>query len=343
MARVAVVCTGGVGDILLTTPAIRAIKETFPQCRLTAIVHHKRMDMMKFNPHVDERLPLKKSLFYYLKIVHRLKADPPDVIFLFHTNDLYVYALASQGCPGNLIGYSSPNPLSFLLGKAIEFDDRLHIIENNLRMVSVIGAQTNDLTMNFLPGDDARVTANPFFHHAKYTVGFQLGSGFVGRRWPIAKYAELGQRLLEQLDVQILLLASPAEKPLANELHSALQEKTVPAVTDLLTAGEIISRLDVLVTPDTGPMHIAIALKCPTVALSGPTNPKNFGSLDGDSTKHIKIHKVASKEPYVKLSGDFSGLMDQISSDEVYEAVLSILGVERPPEARMSKENPSLL
>ena len=327
VTRVAVVCTGGVGDILLTTPAIRAIRETYPRCWVTAIAHHKRTDMLKFNPHVDDIFHLKKSLFRYIKIYKCLKSEPPDVIFLFHSNDFYVYCLASLICPANLIGFKSQNLFSFLLGKTLEFDESLHVIKNNLKMVALIGARTENLEMTFSPGDKVRTTASQYFNKAQFTIGFQLGSQFVGRCWPIFKYAELGSRLLDSLNVCIILLASPKEKPLADELYIALKRNAVPAITDLLTAGEIIRRLDVLITPDTGPMHMAIALKCPTVTLSGPTNPKNFGSLDSDITKHIKIHRAASKESYVKLSGDFTELMGQISSDEVFNAVRSILGV----------------
>ena len=343
VSRVAVVCSGGVGDILLTTPAIRSIKESHPLCRVTALVHHKRIDMLKFNPHVDEILPLKKNPFYYVRIFQRLKAEFPNAVCLFHTNDIYIYCLASLVCPDSLIGFKSHNPFSFLLGKVIEFDDSLHVIENNLKMMSLIRAQTENLAMTFSLDDDVKETADQFFNHAKYTVGFQLGSGFVGRRWPISKYAELGNRLIDRLDVHLILLVSPKEKPLADELNHDLKGQAVTAVTDLLTAGEVISRLNVLVTPDTGPMHMAIALQCPTVALSGPTNPKNFGSMNGGTTKHIKIHKTASNESYIKLSGDFTKLMNRISSDEVFNAVLSILDVESldlKPDPKILKEKP---
>ncbi|MFQ5672955.1 MAG: glycosyltransferase family 9 protein, partial [Nitrospinales bacterium] len=176
VSRVTVVCTGGVGDVLLSTPAIRAIKESHPRCRLTAVVHHKRIDMLKFNPYVDELLPLKKSLFYYAKIHRRLKAEPPDVVFLFHANDPYIYCLASLACPGGLVGFQSPNPFSFLLGRVFEFDGALHAIENNLKLVALIGARTGDLSMNLFPGDGGGQAAERFFNKARYAVGFQLGS-----------------------------------------------------------------------------------------------------------------------------------------------------------------------
>jgi len=329
VSRVAVVCTGGVGDVLLATPAIRAIKQTHPRCRVTAVVHHKRIDMLRFNPYVDELLPLKKSLFHYAGIHKRLKAEPPDIVFLFHANDPYIYCLAALACPGGLVGFQSPNPFSFLLDRAFAFDGGLHAIENNLKLVSLIGARTGDLSMDFSPGDGNRQAAERFFNQARYAVGFQLGSGFAVKCWPIAKYAELANRLLVRLDVRIILLASPKEKPLAEELNRLLAGRAVAAVTDLPTAAEVIRRLDVLVTPDTGPMHMAIALKCPIVALTGPTHPKNFGSLD-NATKHVKIHRAASDEPYVKLADDAQGLMRQISPDEVYEAVLSLLEVAPP-------------
>ncbi|MFQ5715757.1 MAG: glycosyltransferase family 9 protein [Nitrospinales bacterium] len=327
LSRVAVACTGGVGDILLCTPAIRAIKEIYPQCRLTAIVNYKRTDMLRFNPWIDELLPFRKSPFHCAKILRRLKAEPPEVVLLFSTNDPYMYALSALACPGGLVGYQGKNPLAFLLGKSIAFEDRFHVIRNNLNLVSMIGARTENMEMNLRLGKEVEGAADFFLNRSdetRYRVGFQLGSGFVKKCWPISKYAELGNRLMDRLNARIVLLASPREKTLANELNQALNGRAVPAITDLLTAGEIIRNLDLLVTPDTGPMHMAFALQCPTVALFGPSHPKNYGYL-GSSARHVIIHKPPFDGPYVKLSRGYEDLMDRISPDEVFDAAVELL------------------
>lgn len=327
LSRVAVACTGGVGDILLCTPAIRAIKETYPQCRLTAIVNYKRTDMLRFNPWIDELLPFRKNPFHYAKILRRLKAEPPEAVLLFSTNDPYMYALSALACPGGLVGYQGKNPLAFLLGESIAFDDRLHVIRNNLNLVSRIGARTEDMEMNLSLGKAVEGAAEKFLNRSdgtRYRIGFQLGSREAVRCWAVSRYAELGNRLMRELDAHIILLGSPKEKTLVNELNQAFNGRAVPAITDLLTAGEIIRNLDALVTPNTGPMHMAFALQCPTVALFGSSHPKNYGYL-GSSARHVIIHEPPFDGPYVKLSRGYEDLMDRISPDEVFDATVELL------------------
>ncbi|MFQ5445104.1 MAG: glycosyltransferase family 9 protein, partial [Nitrospinales bacterium] len=264
---------------------------------------------------------------HYVKIFRTLKAQPPDVIFLFHVNDPFVYCLAYLVCPGNLIGFKSDNPFSFLLSTTIAQDDHKHMILNYLNLTARIGAQTDNLKMNFELDPGVISSGRKFFSSPEifpYTVGFQLGSGDKRRCWPKDHYVKLGLRMLNELQARIILLGSPKEKDLVREINTALNGRAVEGITDLLTAAGIIQNLDLLVTPDTGPMHMALALNTPTVALYGPSHPKNFGPLD-NSGKNIVIHKAPIDQPYVKLSGDFPEVMDQISPEEVFQAARTLL------------------
>ena len=85
-----------------------------------------------------------------------------------------------------------------------------------------------------------------------------------------------------------------------------------------------IDQLDAFVTPDTGPMHMALALSRPTVALFGPTNPKNFGPLT-NKAQCIVLHKVTLDRPAIKIQGDLVDRMGKITVDEVYQAVIKLL------------------
>tara|TARA_B100000686_G_scaffold339893_1_gene414711 strand:+ start:5083 stop:6174 length:1092 start_codon:yes stop_codon:yes gene_type:complete len=330
ISKVLVVCTGGVGDILMCTPAIRAVKETFPDSHLTALVHLRKKALLEFNTSIDDLMPIKKNLYYYTTLYKALKKkDPPDAVFLFHTNEPFVYCLTYLVYPGKLAGYRSDNPFDFLLERSIEFNKKLHVIENNLKMVSLIGAHTNNKKMDFILEKMKKDRVENFFpihSDTRPVIGFQIGSGALGRCWPIQKYAELGNRLIKELGANIILLGSQKERCLVKKLNRLLEKPAKPAIVSLHAAGNIICKLDALVTPNTGPMHIAFALDCPSVVLSGPTNPKNFGPLE-TNVKHCYIHKSVKEEPYVKLSGDHSLTMNRIKTEEVFDALLGILNI----------------
>jgi ADP-heptose:LPS heptosyltransferase len=137
-------------------------------------------------------------------------------------------------------------------------------------------------------------------------------------------YATLGRRLIQESGARLIVLGSPKERPLVKQLCGALNGAAVAAVTGLETAAAIINGLDVLVTPDTGPMHMAFALRRPAVALFGPTNPVNFGPL-ADPEKHRVLHKAALDRPMIKLAGDPVDRIGLITPGEVYGAAINLL------------------
>ena len=338
ISKVAVVCTGGVGDILMCTPAIRSIKETFPSCELTALIHQRKIALLEFNSNIDKILPIKKRFSFYLSIYNFFMGKrKPEVVFFFHTNEPLMYCLMYLICPRGLIGFSSDSPFDFLLERKFDFESESHVILNNLKIVSVIGAFTDDKRMNlYLSGDD-RIISRKYLGSCgknRPIIGFQLGSAVMGRCWPIPKYAELGIRLFKELDAKIVLLGSSKEKSLVELLNRSLSNLAVPAIVDLSVAGEIIRSIDVLVTPNTGPMHMAFALNCPSVVLSGPTNPKNFGPLETE-VKHCYLHKPPDEKNYVKLSGDHTFLLDKIDSGDVYDAIILLL---KEPRTKFKQE-----
>jgi heptosyltransferase-2 len=95
------------------------------------------------------------------------------------------------------------------------------------------------------------------------------------KRWPAERYAELGDRLTAELGANVVLIGSPAERDVSVDVAQRMREKPIMATgtTDLAEATAMLSCVDLLITNDTGPAHIASAMQRPTLVIFGPTNP----------------------------------------------------------------------
>jgi heptosyltransferase-2 len=107
-------------------------------------------------------------------------------------------------------------------------------------------------------------------------IGLNPGAAFgPAKRWPAARFAAAGDRLADRTGAQVAILGSPSERPLADAVAAAMRHpaRVLAGETTLPELVGVLSRLRVLVTNDSGPMHVASALGTPVAAIFGPTNP----------------------------------------------------------------------
>jgi 3-deoxy-D-manno-octulosonic-acid transferase/heptosyltransferase-1 len=146
------------------------------------------------------------------------------------------------------------------------------------------------------------------------------------KRWPLSSYAALINQLIQELKAGIIILGGKEDIPLAEEISSLVSGRPAVAAgkTSLKTLTALLERVDLLVTNDSGPMHIAAALKAPVVALFGPTNPGLTGPY-GDG--HIVIRKEMECSPCLRRPCIHGRpvCMEAITVEEVMEAVNSKL------------------
>jgi heptosyltransferase-2 len=157
----------------------------------------------------------------------------------------------------------------------------------------------------------------------RFLVGVNPGASFGGaKRWPAERYANLADRLIDALGADVLIFGSPAERPLAEAVARAMQH------TPVLVAGEttlrefmaLMAKCHLIITNDSGPMHVAAALSLPLVAIFGSTNERGTGPL-GLRARIIKHPAECSPCGFRECPIDFR-CMNRISVDDVYLAAL---------------------
>ena len=290
--RILLVCIAGVGDNLLCTPIARAIKKSFPDSYLAFMAHRKRQDVLANLPTLDEILPYHKGFFSFFKLAHQLRKMRFNRVLIFHSTHGELLPLCYMSRAPRIIGFREKNPMNFLLTEMIPHDLNIHTIQDRLRLAENIGAHSDDYKMDWRVLPKEREEAEKLFRQHNLTgqsktIGFQLGTGPIRRRWPLEYYVELGQMIESRFGVYPILLGSEKEKPLLEKAHSLLGKKSHIMITDLRKCGAVIEKLDLMIAPNTGPMHIAIALNTPLVCLFGSATGYMYGPLPLSKTQVV--------------------------------------------------------
>ncbi len=322
--NVLVISNTAIGDTLFATPAIRALKQNLPNAKITALLNPNNFELFETNPNIDEMLLYDGRWRGFLAIVNEIKKKCFDVAIIFHSNEPQATPLCAlagiktiikvpnQKNRFNFAHFNPPTPA--LLDK--------HGIFDRLKSLEFIGIFTDDPRMDIFLKDEWKAKVDEFLPKDKLLIGFQIGASTLSRQWFKERWFELGWMVLEKYpESVILLLGSPAEKNLTKPIKEAFETDRVIDCAGIFRLGEaavLISRLNVMITPDTGPLHIAASFSVPTVTLFVVADPKK-SNPPYNSSKHLYIKKPKTCEPCIAKRCKYQKCMRQIEAIEVIE------------------------
>lgn len=291
---IAIFSTTALGDFMFNTPAILSIKSKFPNARITLVSSHKNKNLVEGSPWFERVIYWDQQFKSILKVVSLLKKDVPDVIVMLHSKSPYD-VLISNLAGAKYIFKDAYNENDFAMRlfvtslSAVRFD--WHIIERKLSLIQSMGCDTTNIEMK-IPFSFETKTKK----HNTLVIGFQLGASKIQRQWPIVRFNELAKLLINSgRNIEIVLIGSPNEAELSKKFMDGMTEIERESITDcvgkvsLRELVETISGFDLLVTGDTGPLHLAVALQIKTVSLFVTANPAHTGPLQ-DPHLHKVIH-----------------------------------------------------
>lgn len=293
MKKILVLPLYGIGDVLMTTPAIRNLKEQL-DVEITYLHMFKTTrDILLHNPYVDENIHfpfLETSKFNGLRFLMRFRKKL-DCSINFYPSNRRDYNLAAfiVGSPiriGHRYLLGDIKEMNFLKTNAVMEDDSLHCVEENLRLLDLMDIQVRrPYPLEIYLTEEERLFADQWLKERKIDekilVGIHPGtSAFKNhdkKRWPEASFAKLIDRLaLELRDGDFLLFGGPEEKPLRDAIMSLVHYRKRVFPIDSVSirqAASLMKNCRLFISNDSGPMHMATALGVPTVAIFGPTNP----------------------------------------------------------------------
>ncbi len=325
--RLLVVHVARIGDTLLVTPALRALKNAFPAGALTVLAHPARRELLAGLPYIDALGAITpKGAWLRGRWRSRLRFD----YALVYGYDAPLIRYAARAA-ARVVAFAQPDArLHTLLWKAVPAPAApIHAVEERLLLPAALGATTDDRRLDYrvLPHEAAAADAWLERHlpaPSHPLVGFQLASfpTKAYRDWPAASFAELGRRLLEAYPhAHILLLGGRESRSAAAVLARTLGPRAWPLAGRfrLRTMAALMSRLDLYIGVDTGPTHLAGALRIPMVALYHCRHRgRHLAPL-----QHERLHVIEHPASDADCTSETS--MSAIPVDRVWEAARALL------------------
>jgi len=317
---VAIFSTTALGDFLMNTPAIYALRARYPEASFTLVSSEKNMSLVKDYDWFNNIIQWDNKIMRIFPLISKLRKIKPDLCVILHAHYPYdVMAALVSGCKIVLRDNyrNDPDHLNpYLDAYSGEFTG--HTIARKLELIRVLGADVSQNKMH-LPS----LYKKPLADGRPLRIGFQLGASREARRWPTASFSQLAVALAKHYpNMEIFITGTKAERPLEAELFNAVPAEVRKRIrryagkTQLDGLTTLIMNLDVLVTGDTGPMHIAVAAGIKTVSLFATANPLYTGPF-----QDLELHKIIHQPPVNQDEHPMQG----ISPETVFRAVKSIL------------------
>src|SRR4051812_29116349 len=286
-----------IGDVVFTTPAIRALRRRFPEARLTYLVEHAAAPVVATNPDIDEviAVPLTSGIGRIRddwRIGRDLRHRRFDLVIDFHGGPRGSWLSWLTRAPERL-GYTVIGR-SWMYTRAIERPRELrprHSVENQWDLLAALGIPPPDRVQDAvqMAADplaarkvDARL-AEAGLSTEQAIVVIHVSAGNPFRRWPIDRFAELASRLIVADPRRVIVLtAGPSESGAADAVGVAARAALPAALAsriarcgefDLAELRGLVERAALFIGGDSGPMHIAGTTRTPVVGLYGPTLP----------------------------------------------------------------------
>lgn len=324
---IAIVSNTALGDTLLSTPVVASARASFPSARLLLVVHPRYQSLLTGLPGVDELLTYDGGYRQLLPTARALRKAKVDTVLLAHSNAPQDIALGVFSGAATLLKPVTRSPLRKFLSSQLPVHHG-HIIETRCGLVRHLGGR--EITSRLLLPTRYHGEPPPGFVRLRPPViGLQLGAANRYKMWPLGYFTDLAKRLLDSWpDATLVLTGSPAEKGLARTFLSHLRD---PRIVDHCGAYQVeelpwlLRQLNVLVTNDTGPMHLAIALGTPTVSLFGMTSSRLIGPYQ-DPHLHIALQSpLEGAEAHLPKKRRSNRAMAAITVESVLAAVQQLL------------------
>jgi len=279
--KILVIRFSSIGDILLVSPLLRVLHARFPNAEIDFLVKKRFADLVRYNPYVtqvfefDEKRGLRDLRIHKEKI----KNSHYDLLIDIHKNFRSAYVRYGAGAR-YVATYSKMRWPRFVLiiTKLNMYPRLLSIYKRYLLSVADFGVQDDNQGLDIFFPDEYRVSAHKTllengFQNKKLKIGLAPGAGYFTKRWLPEYYAELADKLAEDLNAEILLFGDRNDLCITRLITRQMNTPAIDMAGELsiLETVAALERCDVLVCNDTGLMHIGCALKKKVVAVFGPT------------------------------------------------------------------------
>ncbi len=275
-----------VGDTLLTTPFIRAVKETHPEAQLDFLASEYSAEILNTNPHLGRIWRWKRTadLSDFLEWVRFLRREQYDRAYVLHRS-LRAVLWAYFAQIRQRYGYSTTFGRWFLT-KCVAYKLEEHRADNHLRLFSAIHRKpVSERRLELIIPEEVQNEVKKWIPEGAYFVVHPAGS-WESKNWTTEGYAQVAEFLYEKYGWNAVFTGWEKDREVVEQVQSKMRHpgRNLVGKTTVMQLGGVIQRAKCVLTNDSGPMHISVALDVPTFAFFGPTSPQRSGPI-GDNAR----------------------------------------------------------
>jgi ADP-heptose:LPS heptosyltransferase len=340
-----------IGDLLMALPAIRDVRSLAPSAEIDLVVGGWNASLAQAIPSVTRVITLDarwlardaggQSLPALIKEARRWRSQHYDLAINFEPDVRSNLLLALSGAAWT-VGWAGGGG-GPVLDVSVDFDPFSHTITNARRLVRT--------AFDRAPADSARpllTIPEPALRAATDRlgtggprsgprVGMHVSGGRAIKQWDLDRFAEVAARLIDERHATLVLTGSRSDRPMVDHVKRALTPRPIIDASgdiDLLELAAMLQHLDLLVTGDTGPLHLAYTVGTPVVAVFGPSAPQRYGPM-GPADRIVRVDLPCSpcnriRQPPSRCVGHTPDCLMGVSADAVFDAALSVLDQQLP-------------
>ena len=338
-----------IGDVLLSTPVFKAIKEAYPGSYVACMVRPYANDIVNGNPYIDKVIlydkdGAHKSFFPTLKFALNLKNEKFDLSINLHPTNRSNLIPFLAGVPKR-VGWDKK--LGFLLTCKLKHDKQMgtkHELEYTLDVIRSLGIEPKD-KRTFIPGRKENyekvkdVLRAAGLSENDLIIAIHPGASCPSKRWSADRFAELADQLATSLRAKVVIIAGPVDVEIGNKVANLMKSKSLnlSGKTSIADLAALFKMCRLFVSNDSGPVHIASAVGTPVISIFGRNEPglgpKRWGPVGrGDVFLQKDVGCAICFAHNCKL--DFRCLKD-LQVQEVFDAAKEMLVAENAINRRL--------
>lgn len=342
--RILLIKPSALGDVIHTLPLLKALRKHFPEARISWVIKEDLRNLLEGNPYLERTFPFdgrvwknptstRRIVQNFSRLIREIQRERFDLALdlqgLFRSG-LIAY-LSGAACRAGFARARELSPIFYNLkvpGPQME----LHAIDRYQRFLSHLGIEATEIDFPIAFTDADRGHARSLLKagaHGKRIrrwVFLNPGATWESKRWPTERFARLGDELQKRYDVRVALIGGPGDIPLAEEIESRMASAplVLAGKTTLRQLAALFREGTLLITNDSGPMHMAVAMGTPVLALFGPTSPNRTGPY-GKGHRVLQRKELSCVPCFKKRCPEGGECLRDIETEEVLEAAGAFL------------------
>ena len=338
MKRILIINVNWLGDVLFSTPFIKAVRKRFPESYIATMAVPRVRSVLELNPNIDEIIIYDedgdhKSLLGKIRLIMFLKSKKFDIAFILHRSFTRTLIAFLSGIKRR-VGYYTKKRACLLTDAVPQPLGITHKVDYFLNIAKEFGADTDCKDYEFfvsnndtksvetllrkegVSGDDKLVVINP-------------GGNWDPKRWPQENFAKLADLMIKNLKVKVVISGAGKDVKLARSIASSMEGEVaiLSGKTTIKEMAALMKKADLVISGDTGPMHIAVSMKAPVLSLFGPTSKEITGPF-GRGFYNVLCKDIGCCVPCYNYNCKDNRCMKAITPEEVFKEAKDMLSFE---------------